>query len=56
MWKILIIAGDMTLVSGDTTLGEMTLGRLDRNPPYGRWLLTRVELQEVFYEYKVGNI
>ena len=26
IWKILIIAGDMTLVSGDITLGKMTLG------------------------------
>ena len=32
IWKILIIAGDMTLVSGDITLGEMTLGRIDRKP------------------------
>ena len=26
IWKILIIAGDTTLVSGDITLGKMTLG------------------------------
>ena len=37
----LYISGDMTLVSGDMTSGEMTFRRLDRNPLRDLWRLRR---------------